>query len=112
MERRVQNVKKAVNPQGTAKPDWKIISEIGKEMNAKGFDYKNHQAIFKEIKKEVPFINGTGIWTLKDKKARLISLTSKTSKKIPIKKPTYHYRGADLIERVDDFKTQIEKGGF
>jgi len=112
LERRVQNIKKAVNPQGIAKPDCNIISDIAKEMKAKGFDYKNHQEIFKEIKKSIQFINGTGIWTFNDKKARLIPLISKTSKKLPAKKPTYHYRGADLIERVDDFKTQIEKGGF
>jgi predicted molibdopterin-dependent oxidoreductase YjgC len=111
-ERRIQKVKKAVNSQGNAQPDWKIISKIAKEMNVKGFDYKNHQAVFTEIKKTIPFITNLGIWTLKDKKARLISSSSKTLKKHPVKKSTYRHRGADLIERVNDFKIQIEKGGF
>jgi len=113
LERRIQSVKKAVDAQGVARPDWKIISEIAKEMNAKGFGYKNHQTVFKEIKQTVPFISGTGIWSFKDKKTRSIPLNSeKTIKKLPLKRPIYRYRGADLIERVDDFKTQIEKGGF
>ena len=81
-------------------------------MKSKGFDYKNNQDVFKEIKKSISFINGTGIWSLKDKKARSIPMSSKTIKQIPAKKQSYRYRGADLIERIDDFRTQIEKGGF
>jgi len=112
LERRIQSVKKAVDSPGVARPDWKIISEIAIKMGTKGFEYKNHQAIFKEIKETVPFITGTGIWSFKDKKIRLLLLTAGGIKKLPLKKPTYRYRGADLIERVDDFRIQIEKGGL
>ena len=38
-ERRVQRVRKAIEPIGESKPDWWIVSEIAKRMGAKGFDY-------------------------------------------------------------------------
>ena len=109
-ERRIQNVRKAVDPPGVARPDWKIICDLAKEMGAKGFEYKNNQAIFKEIKEAIPFITGKGIWSFKDKKIRLLPLTSEAEiKELPSNKLQYRYRGADIVKRVDDFRTQIEK---
>ena len=32
-------------------------------------------------------------------------------KELPLNILQYRYRGADIVKRVDDFKTQIEKGG-
>ena len=111
LERRVQNVKKAAKAPGVARPDWKIINDLAKKMGAKGFVFKNHQAIFKEIKGAIPFVAGTGIWTFKDRKTRLLPLfTGGETKKLTVNKPQYSYRGADLIQRVDDFRIQIEKG--
>jgi predicted molibdopterin-dependent oxidoreductase YjgC len=111
-ERRVQNVKKAAKAPGVARPDWKIICDLAKKMGTKGFEYKNHKDIFKEIKETIPFMTGTGIWSFKDRKIRLLPLVSKEDIKKPaLKKSTYRYRAADLIERVDDFRIQIEKGG-
>ena len=111
-ERRIQNVRKAVDAQGEAKPDWRIICDIAKKMGAKGFEYKNHQAIFKEIKEKIPLVNSTGIWNLKGKKIQLLPLDPIGEiKKLSLNKKQYQYRGADLVKRVDDFRIQLEKGG-
>jgi len=111
-ERRVQKITKTVEAPGLAKPDWKIICDLAKKMVANGFDYKSHQNIFREIKEAVPFISGTGVWIFKDTQPKLFPLS--IGEKINELPPThlrYHYRGADIIERVDDFRLQIEKGG-
>jgi len=56
-ERRVQRVRKAVEPPGEAKQDWEIICEIAKRM---GYDmsYENSQDIFKEIALVTPSYHG------------------------------------------------------
>jgi len=112
LERRIQNVRKAVDAPRVARSDWKIICDLAKEMGAKGFEYKNHHAIFNEIKVTTPFITGKGIWSSKDKKIRLFPLALEGEiKELPLNKLQYRYRGADIIERVADFRIQIEKGG-
>jgi predicted molibdopterin-dependent oxidoreductase YjgC len=42
-ERRVQRVRKAIEPVGDSKPDWWIVSEIAKRMGAKGFDFADSE---------------------------------------------------------------------
>jgi formate dehydrogenase major subunit len=48
-ERRVQRLRKAVEPPGEAKPDWWIVSEIGKRIGAPGFDYESAKDVFNEL---------------------------------------------------------------
>lgn len=57
-ERRVQLVRKAVNPAGDAKPDWWITSQIAKKMNHRGFDFKNASEIFVELAALTPSYKG------------------------------------------------------
>ena len=58
-ERRVQRIRKAIEPVGSSKPDWQIISEIAKAMgHEKDFTFKDAEAIFGEIAKEVPAYAG------------------------------------------------------
>ncbi|MFZ0004486.1 MAG: molybdopterin-dependent oxidoreductase [Methanoregula sp.] len=58
-ERRVQRVRKAIEPIGSSKPDWQIISEIAKAMgHEKDFAFKDAEAIFNEIAKTVPAYAG------------------------------------------------------
>lgn len=47
-ERRVQRVRKAVEPPGEARPDWKIICDLSKKM---GYDmnYRSPKEVFEEI---------------------------------------------------------------
>jgi formate dehydrogenase alpha subunit len=52
-ERRVQRVRKAVNPPGEARPDWQIICELSKKMGYE-MDYPSPSEIFDEISSLLP----------------------------------------------------------
>jgi len=57
-DRRVQRVRKAIEPIGDSKPDWLIVGELGQKMGGKGFDYKSAQDIMKEIAQLTPSYAG------------------------------------------------------
>jgi len=57
-ERRVQRVRKAIEPAGEAKPDWRIISEIARRMGAMGFDFEGPEQVFGEIASVTPSYAG------------------------------------------------------
>jgi len=48
-ERRIQRLRKAVEPPGEAKPDWWIISEIGRRIGAAGFSFQSAAEVFNEL---------------------------------------------------------------
>lgn len=59
VDRRVQKINQAVNPPGKAKPDWKILCELSKEMGyAEEFNNNSTEEIFEEIRKNVPQYSG------------------------------------------------------
>jgi len=54
-ERRVQRVRKAQDPVGEAKPDWKILCDIAARLGfEKQFSYADSDAIFREIASVTP----------------------------------------------------------
>jgi len=57
-ERRVQRVRKAIEPKGNSRPDWMIICDIAKSMGAKGFDFGSPQEIFEEMRSLTPSYGG------------------------------------------------------
>ena len=57
-ERRVQRVRKAVEPPAEARVDWEIICDLANRMGAKGFDYKDAEEIFNEIRDTTPSYRG------------------------------------------------------
>ncbi|HBF87057.1 MAG TPA: formate dehydrogenase subunit alpha [Bacteroidales bacterium] len=57
-ERRVQRVRKAINPIGDSKEDWKITCGIAKRMGEKGFDFESEEEIFEEIRQLTPSYAG------------------------------------------------------
>lgn len=57
-ERRVQRIRKAVNPPGQAREDWRITCEIARRMGAKGFDFQNVTDIVAEINSLTPSYAG------------------------------------------------------
>ena len=57
-DRRVQRVRKAVNPPGEAKADWEIICELAKKLGAKGFDFSSPEEIMAEIARVTPSYAG------------------------------------------------------
>jgi formate dehydrogenase major subunit len=53
-ERRVQRVRKAVDPPGNAKLDWWIFSKLAEKMGYTGMSYNNVEEIWDEIRRLVP----------------------------------------------------------
>ncbi|GAW91096.1 anaerobic dehydrogenases, typically selenocysteine-containing [Calderihabitans maritimus] len=53
-ERRVQRVRKAVDPPGEAQPDWWIFSRLAQKMGYTGMNYRHPQEIWDELRKLVP----------------------------------------------------------
>lgn len=56
-ERRVQRIRKAIDPIGNSRPDWQIICELSGQMGYK-MDYASPEAIMKEIAKLTPSYGG------------------------------------------------------
>jgi len=76
-ERRVQRVRKAIEPVGNTRSDWEIICDIAKEMGAQGFDFESPEQVMREICTVTPGyagityerIEGTGLqWPCPDQK--------------------------------------------
>jgi formate dehydrogenase (NADP+) alpha subunit len=57
-ERRVQIIRKAIEPIGKSNPDWWIICQIAKRLDGKGFDFNNPSEIAKEIASVTPIYGG------------------------------------------------------
>ncbi len=57
-ERRVQRVRKAIEPVGDSRPDWWIVSQIAKRMGAAGFDYDHPSEIMDEVARLTPSYGG------------------------------------------------------
>jgi formate dehydrogenase alpha subunit len=63
-ERRVQRVRKAIDPPGEARPDWWITSELAKRvadrlgLSGSGFHYTHPAEVFDEMARLVPFLSG------------------------------------------------------
>jgi formate dehydrogenase major subunit len=57
-ERRVQRVRKAIEPLGESRPDWWITCQIGRKMGARGFDFESPSQIMEEINRLTPSYGG------------------------------------------------------
>ncbi len=57
-ERRVQRVRKAIEPIGDSRPDWWITCQIAQKMKAKGFNFKHPSQIMDEIASFTPAYGG------------------------------------------------------
>jgi len=57
-ERRVQRVRKAIEPIGNSKPDWWITCQIARRMGSKGFDFEHPSQIMDEIASLTPSYGG------------------------------------------------------
>jgi formate dehydrogenase alpha subunit len=53
-ERRVQLVRKALDPIGKARPDWEIVCDLAKRMGAQGFDFTSSAEVMEELGKVAP----------------------------------------------------------
>jgi len=57
-ERRVQRVRKVIEPVGDSRPDWWIVCELAKRMGGKGFDFAGPREIMEEIASLTPSYGG------------------------------------------------------
>ena len=57
-ERRIQRVRKAIEPIGNSRADWLITCQIAQRMGAKGFDFKHPSQIMDEIAALTPSYGG------------------------------------------------------
>ena len=57
-ERRVQRVRKAIEPISGCRPDWQITCQIAQRMGVKGFDYADPYEIMREINRLTPSFGG------------------------------------------------------
>ncbi len=57
-ERRVQRLRQAVPPQGEAKPDWWIVSQIARRLGIPGFEYESAKDVFNEVCELSPIYAG------------------------------------------------------
>jgi len=57
-DRRVQRVRKAIEPIGYSKPDWQIICELARRMGSKAFEYDSPKEIQDEIASLTPLYGG------------------------------------------------------
>jgi formate dehydrogenase major subunit len=57
-ERRVQRIRKAVEPPGEAKADWEIITALAHRLGLNGFDFKSAEDVFDDMRKVTPIYAG------------------------------------------------------
>jgi len=57
-ERRIQRVRKVIDPVSQSKPDWWIMCQIGTKLWRKGFDFKHPEEIMNEIASLTPSYQG------------------------------------------------------
>jgi formate dehydrogenase alpha subunit len=65
-ERRIQRVRKAVEPVGQSRPDWQIVCALASRMGAAGFDYHNSKQIMHELKGLAPIYGGVSHESLEE----------------------------------------------
>jgi len=65
-ERRVQRVRKAIEPVGDSQPDWWVTCQIAQRMGAKGFDFEHPSQIMDEIASLTPSYGGISYGRLED----------------------------------------------
>jgi len=65
-ERRVQRIRKAIEPIGNCRADWWITGELGKRMGGRGFDFTHPSQIMEEISSLTPSYGGITYERLED----------------------------------------------
>jgi formate dehydrogenase alpha subunit len=65
-DRRIQRVRKAIEPIGESKADWEIVDELAQRMRAKGFDFASPAEIMDEIASLTPIYGGVSYQRLEE----------------------------------------------
>lgn len=65
-DRRVQRIRKAIEPRGESKPDWQIICALARKMGSERFEYSSPAEIMDEIASVTPIYGGIGYERIED----------------------------------------------
>jgi formate dehydrogenase alpha subunit len=65
-ERRIQRVRKAIEPIGNSKPDWWIICQLARKMCDKDFDFEHPSEVMEEIARLTPSYGGVNYERLEE----------------------------------------------
>lgn len=57
-ERRLNRVRKAVEPPGEARPDWEIFVDLAHRLGLKGFDFNSPEDIWNDVRRVTPSMAG------------------------------------------------------
>jgi len=66
-DRRIQRVRKAIEPLGEAKPDWEILCQLAQRMGAAGFDFALPGEVMEEVAQVTPIYGGVSYERLEKK---------------------------------------------
>ncbi len=99
-ERRVQRVRKAIEPIGESKPDWVILCELSQRLGYP-MQYTDPEAIFEEIRQLVPIYAGMTYRRLKEHQGLQWPCTSETD-------PGTKYLHKDKFNRGKGFLSAVE----
>ncbi len=106
---RVWNLRKAAEPPGSALPEWKIISGIGKNLGGDGFEYGSSEDIWKEMEENIDFFKKDGRPPVPERK-ELLSVSEPGSIHLSEQMPyVVRYRGTPIHELVEDLRTYLEE---
>ena len=118
-ERRVQRLRKAVDPPGEAMPDWWIVSQIAKRMGIPGFEYESAKEVFNEICELSPIYQGLD-WDRIDKSEYMWPVPHKDHPGTPILHQGVFENGRGILKLIryrdpaevisDDFPTWLTTG--
>jgi len=65
-DRRVQRVRKAIEPVGDARPDWQIVCDLARQMGAPGFAFESASEVMDEIASVTPIYGGVSYERLEE----------------------------------------------
>ena len=118
-ERRVQRLRKALDPPGEAMPDWWIVSQIAKRMGIPGFEYESAKDVFNEICELSPIYQGLD-WDRIDKSEYMWPVPHKDHPGTPILHQGVFENGRGILKLIqyrdpaevtsDDFPTWLTTG--
>ncbi len=97
-ERRVQRVRKVIEPVGDSRPDWLITCQLAQRLGAEGFKFKDASEIYDEIAEIAPIFGGINYGRIDEEGIQWPCLDEKDN-------------GTPILH-TETFKTENGKGKF
>jgi NADH dehydrogenase/NADH:ubiquinone oxidoreductase subunit G len=103
MESRVQAISPIARAPGTSMADWMIVAKISSLLGGSGFNYDAAEQVTQEMFASSA-IPGLGLMVKPMPISRLYPINgTSSSKQMPSSgRPVHAYRGADIVDKVDD----------